>query len=48
MMIDFNPLKEHKLPYFFRVVFNSPRVGKAHCRFILDELERIGLEHEQA
>ena len=38
MLVNFNPLPDHNLPPFFRLIFNSPNITKQHCHFILNEI----------
>eukprot|EP00038_Savillea_parva_P023500 m.41201 g.41201 ORF g.41201 m.41201 type:complete len:515 (+) comp6096_c0_seq2:61-1605(+) len=42
MLVNFNPLSDHKLPRFFRIIMNQPRVTEADLDFVLDEIERLG------
>jgi glutamate/tyrosine decarboxylase-like PLP-dependent enzyme len=44
MLVNFNPLPDHGLPRFFRIVFNSPRVATTDVEFVLDEIERLGAD----
>ena len=42
MLVNFNPLSDHKLPRFFRIIINQPRVTTSDLNFVLDEIERLG------
>jgi glutamate/tyrosine decarboxylase-like PLP-dependent enzyme len=42
MLVNFNPLSDHNLPRFFRIIMNQPRVTEADLDFVLDEIERLG------
>jgi len=42
MLVNFNPLSDHKLPRFFRIIMNQTRVAEADLDFVLDEIERLG------
>jgi hypothetical protein len=42
MLVNFNPLSDHKLPRFFRIIINQPRVTTSDLDFVLDEIERLG------
>lgn len=42
MLVNYNPLKDHNLPSFFRLVVNQPRTKFEDLIFVLDEIERLG------
>jgi len=42
MLVAYNPLVAWKLPNFFRIIFNSPRVHAEDLDFVLDEIDRLG------
>eukprot|EP01147_Barroeca_monosierra_P000560 gene560-3877_t len=42
MMISFNPLLDHSLPRFFRLILNNTTVNKTDMDFVLEEMDRLG------
>lgn len=44
MLLNFNPLSDHQLPRFFRIILNQPRVRTEDLDFVLDEIERLGAD----
>jgi hypothetical protein len=44
MLVNFNPLPDHGIPPFFRVIFNNTNVCKKLCPVILDEIHAAAQE----
>ena len=42
MLINFNPLSDHGLPRFFRIVTNNSIVNTEDMDFVLAEMQRLG------
>jgi glutamate/tyrosine decarboxylase-like PLP-dependent enzyme len=42
ILVNFNPLPEHNLPRFFRIVLNNPNVTNEHLELVLDQLQELG------
>lgn len=47
ILVNFNPLPDHNLPSFFRIIVNSPNVEKEDLDFVLEEICTIGEEIEE-
>ena len=46
MLVNFNPLSDHGLPRFFRIVTNNSIVNTEDMDFVLAEMQRLGEELE--
>jgi glutamate/tyrosine decarboxylase-like PLP-dependent enzyme len=38
MLVNFNPLSDHDLQPFFRIIMNSPKISETSCQEILDDI----------